>query len=438
MLSQWQKHPYKIISVGRKGRKTTFDVNELIYHASTDERGLTYPFIAPTRTQGKEIVWDDHVKSLTDLFDEHGIPYKRNNSDLSIRFPGYGKFVVDGADNIDSLRGKSDWGGVVMDEFSEWKTPRYAWEEVIEPNLSVHEAWAIVSGTPKGYNYFHRMMKMGDQQGKIEGEAFDEEGTLVKPHPDFVSFRYESYDNPYLSRRFLESKRQRLTEAAFNQEYRARFEKYTGLIYKEFDRNVHVIEPFQIPDTWQPYGCMDFGATNNTVHLWLFIDNAGTVYITDEYVNSGERTEFHAGVIKAKTKRQPVAIFGDPSAEQAMLDYAGYGVFIVPATKIFSPGKDWVLSGIDKVQERLKIRPQSKKPGVYVFRTCINTIREFESYHWLQTKTGDIAKEKPDKKDDHCMDAYRYFEHSYAPGMLVNSSDLYEDQHIPTNPFTGY
>ena len=114
MLKQWNKHPYKILAVGRKGRKTTFDINELIFHASTDEKGLTYPFIAPTRTQGKEIVWEDHVKHVLDIFDAHEIPYKMNSSELSIRFPDRGKIIIDGADNIDSLRGKSDWGGVLL------------------------------------------------------------------------------------------------------------------------------------------------------------------------------------------------------------------------------------------------------------------------------------------------------------------------------------
>ncbi|KKK57870.1 hypothetical protein LCGC14_3050120, partial [marine sediment metagenome] len=64
VLKEWNNYPYKVLAIGRKGRKTTFDVNELFYDAMTDKRGLTYPYIAPTRTQGKEIVWDDHVAKL--------------------------------------------------------------------------------------------------------------------------------------------------------------------------------------------------------------------------------------------------------------------------------------------------------------------------------------------------------------------------------------
>ena len=437
-MSEWHLSPYKVLAVGRKGRKTTFDVNELIYHASTDERGLTYPFIGPTRTQSKEIVWDDHVKSILDMMDAQSVPYKLNNSELSIRFPGYGKFTVDGADNIDSLRGKSDWGGVVMDEFSSWRNKRYSWEEVIEPNLAVHEAWAVISSTTKGYEYFHRMMKLGDHAGVIEGEAFNEDKQAVRPHSDFRAYRYTSYDNPYLSRKFLESKKERLPSSVFNQEYLSRFEKYTGLIYKDFERAIHVIEPFECPTTWQFYRCMDFGATNATVCLWIAVDGAGNVFVFDEYYNSQERIQFHAGVILAKTKNPIIITYGDPSAEQAILDYAGYEVYITPATKIFSPNKDWVLSGIEKVQELLKVSTLNKKPKLYVMRNCANLIREFESYHWLENKSGEMVKEMPAKEDDHCLDALRYFAVSYTPVQGGYTDDIYNDMNIPTNKFTGY
>lgn len=407
----------------------------------TDERGLTYPYIGPTRTQAKEIVWDDHVKAIIDICKQQGMiegdHFKINNSDLSVRFKDRGKYVVDGADNIDSLRGKSDWGGVVMDEFASWKNKRYAWEEVIEPNLSVHEAWAIISGTPKGYEYFHRLVKMGDHRGIIEGEAYDEDKQIVKAHRDFLSFRFTSYDNPFLSRRFLDSKKERLTESAFNQEYMGRFEKYTGLIYKDFDRNVHVIEPFVPPPSWQHYRGMDFGAVNATVCLWVAIDPQGNFYIYDEYYNSGQRTEFHAGVILNKTRPniQVIITWRDPSGEQAGLDYAGFGLVTTPAPKIYNPDKDWVLSGIDKVSQLLKVNSLSKKPRLFITRNCVKTINEFESYHWLETKTGEKIKDQPDKVDDHCMDTVRYIVEGCSPASSSSNDDY---PNIPTNEFTGY
>ena len=437
--AEWDLSPYKVLAVGRKGRKTTFDVNELVRHAMKDTRGLTYPFIGPTRQQAKEIVWDDHVGALLRMFNEIDLPHEVNQSDLSIRFPGTGKFVIDGSDNMESLRGKSDWGGVVCDEFASWKNKKEAWETVIEPNLIVHNAWCVFSGTPKGYEYFHTQSKKGDHEGIIEGEAFDKEGKRVLPNSQYRTYRFTSYDNPFLSRQWLDRKKDDTSEAVFNQEYLARFEKYTGLIYKEFDRRVHIVEPFLPLDYWQHYRAMDFGGVNPTACLWIAVSSTDDIYVYDEYYNSGQTINFHAGLIKAKTKRNIIGTFGDPSGNQQIMDYGAEEVYISPAVRVFKDGEDWVMSGINKVKDRLKVHPQTGKPRLYIASNCHNLIREIESYHWVENKYGDNVKDQPEKKDDHALDALRYFMCSYSPSDDNSySADIYQDANIPTNKFTGY
>mgnify|MGYP001602757730 FL=1 len=182
---------------------------------------------------------------------------------------------------------------------------------------------------------------------------------------------------------------------------------------------------------------MDFGAVNPTVCLWVAVDNADNIYIYDEYYHSGQTSVFHADVIKAKSgKTMFSATWGDPSAEQQMLDYAAQGVPIAPALKVVeAEQRGWVKSGIEKVRELLKPHPQTLRPRIFVFRNCANTIREFESYHWLE-KMGDIdTKELPDKVDDHCMDALRYFVVSFAPPLRDEGQ---ETPTLPTNFYTGY
>jgi len=435
VIKEWNDSLYKIIAVGRKGRKTTFDINELFFNAMTDEQGLTYPFIGPTRTQAKKIVWEDHIEKILNLCDDNNIEYNKNKSELSIRFPGYGKVTVDGSDNIESLRGKSDWGGVVMDEFASWKNKRYAWEDVIEPNLVVHNAWAIVSGTPKGYEYFHLLMKMGDHVGKIEGDAWDDDGNLIKPNKDFISYRYTSYNNPFVNHTWIDGRKDRLTETAFKQEYLARFEKFTGLIYKEFTRDIHVIEPFNIPVGWYRYAGVDFGAENPTVYLWIAIDRDDKIYIYDEYYQAGKDTEFHANVIKAKSENKvPVTVsYGDPSGTQEILDFANQNVYITPAVKILTTQHEqgWVRSGIDKVQQLLKKSRTTGKPNIFIFNNCLNTIKEFESYRWLEHKNPkdeDLnERDMPLKANDHCMDALRYFVVSHFSSTPIGDKILEEE-----------
>ena len=397
----------------------------------TDIRGLTYAYIAPTRKQAQEIVWDDHVAKILLECIKVGMPYKLNNSVLTVKFPGYSTFSVDGSDNIESLRGKSDWGGIVMDEFASWKNPRYAWEEVIEPNLLVHHAWCIVSGTPKGYNYFHNLMKTGDHAGLIEGDAFDEDGGIVKPNNSFQSYRFTSYDNPWVDTGWLDNKKERLTETSFNQEYLARFEKHVGLIYKDFDRNQHIVEPFPIPSMWTKLGAIDFGYTNPTAHLFIAIDTDLNVYIYDEYYERENTTQSNAKILKTKWGTiKPQAIWGDPSGIQEMIDYGNEGVFITPAVKILS-GNDqgWVNSGIDKVSQLLKVSQKTHKPKLFVFRNCVNLIREFESYRWLENKSEHAnERDVPMKTEDHALDALRYFVVSFFTGHIGDVLALWPNE----------
>jgi hypothetical protein len=79
-------------------------------------------------------------------------------------------------------------------------------------------------------------------------------------------------------------------------------------------------------------------------------------------------------------------------------------------------------TGVERVKEWLKMMPIPDefgeptgvtKPKLYVDRSCTNTIREFNTYRVKEqtermTESRD-PREEPRKKDDHAMDALRYF-----------------------------
>ena len=55
-----------------------------------------------------------------------------------------------------------------------------------------------------------------------------------------------------------------------------------GQYFSEFDRNVHVIEPFVIPKYWKKYRTIDYGL-DCLACLWIAIDESGDYYIYREY-----------------------------------------------------------------------------------------------------------------------------------------------------------
>jgi len=75
----------------------------------------------------------------------------------------------------------------------------------------------------------------------------------------------------------------------------------------------------------------------------------------------------------------------------------------------------WVGHGIDIVREKLKVSPIDKKPKLMVFKNCKNLIREFETYRWKEEKDDTLNKPgRPEKANDHALDALRYFAVSYT------------------------
>src|ERR1700722_1638185 len=94
-----------MLRAGRKWRKTSLMTSWLFEKAF--ETGLTCPFIAPNKTQAKNIVWDDHVVRLTNELKAKKIPFKKNESELTIDLPR-GKIQLMGVENKESMRGISN------------------------------------------------------------------------------------------------------------------------------------------------------------------------------------------------------------------------------------------------------------------------------------------------------------------------------------------
>lgn len=60
---------------------------------------------------------------------------------------------------------------------------------------------------------------------------------------------------------------------------------FEGQYFAEFDRRIHVIEPFEIPDTWRKYRTIDYGL-DRTACLWIAVSPDGCAYVYREFCES--------------------------------------------------------------------------------------------------------------------------------------------------------
>ena len=172
---------FKVVVAGRRFGKSVFARHQCLLNALY-EPGL-YWIVNPTYRQGKQIHWHELKKEIP-----HELVDYKNEQELSIHLVNGSRIEIKGADNENALRGVG-LKGVVIDEAADQKSK--VWEEIIRPTLLDSQGWAVFIGTPKGFNWFYELYLKGEKGSKV----YD---------PEWVSYHFTSYDNPYLKKNDLE------------------------------------------------------------------------------------------------------------------------------------------------------------------------------------------------------------------------------------------
>ena len=105
-------------------------------------------------------------------------------------------------------------------------------------------------------------------------------------------------DNPYLNKKEIEKLSSVLSEDELNSRKYGNFTSGTGLVYNEFDENLNVIEPFDVPYDWYDKISIDPGLKNPLSCHWYACDYDGNVYVIAEHYEKEKTVEYHADRIK--------------------------------------------------------------------------------------------------------------------------------------------
>jgi PBSX family phage terminase large subunit len=333
-------------------------------------------YFAPTRDDAREITWSMLIKKC-----ENVITYK-NESLLQIKI-----MTQDGGESMIALygwesvqeRGKgrglaNDF--IVCDEVSSYRNFWIGWNEVLSPTLIDRKGSAMFISTPKGFNHFYDLYGM---------ELKD---------PNYKSFHFTSFDNPYIPAEEIEREKLSKPEDTFAQEYMADFRKQQGLVYKEFSRERHVYDT--APDSFvESFAGIDFGFTNPTAVIHVKRDSDENYYVTEEWYKTGRTEEQIAEYVKSCRFNQ---VYPDPESPSAIEVLNSKGINVVEVIK----NKDSIKNGIDRVRQLLK---QGK---LRIHKSCVNLISELETYSYPEKRPDHNEDENPIKEHDHALDALRY------------------------------
>ena len=412
-------HKRVVVRAGRRFGKSAAALNIILREALHNPG--RYWLVAPEYKQAKSIYW----RELVDEYVPKQLITKKNDSELIleiITLQGDKRSIIEfkGSDNENTLRG-AGLKGVVLDEYAFQKD--HVWDKIISPMLAQTNGWALFITTPNGVaNHFKGFW---DDAVKMEAEG----------NKDWKTFHFSSYDyrGPQWKQMHanLDEERKRLTEEFFMQEYLAEFAKFAGLIFTGFDEKKHV-QPFEIDENWSFYRAIDFGATDPNAVPFIGVDKDGVIHIYDEIYVSDIRTSEFAELIKQKTAhRYTIATYADSAGKQLIMDLAQYGVYSVPVKKNTGEGNiSWIVAGINRIQQLLK------EDKIIIHPRCKGLIKEFMSYSWREDRLGE-ALNIPEDRNNHLLDALRYFVVSYQAVDDVHEIKNYL-QRGQVDPVTGY
>ena len=179
---------FRVVMCGRRfGKSELSQILSVTYAV----KGYSVAYITPTYGLAKVF-----FAKLTE-----SLELPKNKSDLRIDFPNNGQIEFFTGERLDNLRGRK-FHLVIIDEASFIPDLEQGWQNSIRPTLTDYKGKALFLSTPRGKNYFYSLfMKAGEN--------------------DWASFKFTSYDNPFIDPQEIDEARLQLPEVVFEQEYMA-------------------------------------------------------------------------------------------------------------------------------------------------------------------------------------------------------------------------
>lgn len=191
---------------------------------------------------------------------------------------------------------------------------------------------------------------------------------------------------------------------------------YDGMFFPEFKRRVHVIEPFQIPDTWNRYIAMDYGLDMFAV-LFIAVDTKGKAYVYNEIHKSNLIVSEARQTLKSIMRQYKYKfIYAPPDLWNRNRDTGKSTAELFLEGDIhLTKASNNRIAGWLNVKEWLKVKKiRHEQTGelyedsdLKIFSNCINLIKYLPQLQQDEKDPNDVATEP--HEPTHITDALRYF-----------------------------
>lgn len=217
-------------------------------------------------------------------------------------------------------------------------------------------------------------------------------------------------DNPHLAESYMLTL-QSLPEKMRKAYLEGNWDIFEGMFFTEWDPEMHVCEPFEVPDTWPVVRGIDPSGRSGTTssHLYALSDD-GTVYVIDEHYKNGMDTDEHAKEIHHRGEGKDIkytvidsAAFSKLGLPESQAEiFERYGILdLVAADKKRIPG--W-----NVVHTYLRPDPITRQPKLKIFKNCVNLRRTIPLAMHDESNPEDVASFWEGAEHLDALDELRY------------------------------
>ncbi len=208
-------------------------------------------------------------------------------------------------------------------------------------------------------------------------------------------------------------------ETIHEKTYGEMWEIFTGSVHPDLEINLAINRPKRFDITLQElisefvkHRCkcvvgVDFGYSILAACLLAFVDKSGRIYIVDEIARTGLSDAELAHELKKIWGRIPVTkVYADPESpggKKEIRKATGWSIY-----EEVDKSRD---EGVSTVRRLLRI-PGTKETKILINHNCVVLREEIRKYHYKIDPRTNEPTEYIAKKEDHMLDAMRYFIHS--------------------------
>ena len=219
------------------------------------------------------------------------------------------------------------------------------------------------------------------------------------------------FDNPYLAEDGMyEANLLSLPEYQRKQLLEGNWDVNEGAAFPEWNRQVHVVEPYSIPNSWSKFRACDYGYGSHTGVVWIAVAPSEQLVVYRElYVSKVLATDLADMVLEAEAD--------DGTIRYGVLDSSLWhkrgdtGPSL--AEQMIVRGCRWRpsdrsrgsrVAGKNEIHRRLQIDEFTEEPRIVFFNTCTNIISQLPALPLDKNNSEDVDT----NSEDHLYDALRY------------------------------